>query len=329
VNFNLFHRKKDSSILYIEALEALLLDDSDGAFEKLRELIREDTENIRAYLKLGDIFRLRSQANQAIKIHRSLTFRRHLSVAMKIDIYKSLSLDYYEVGRFDRAEDSANRILKFDRKNRWALEFLIDISEKMKRWEIATKYLKRLDKVIQRSDFRKHSYYFLMQGLERDDDGLFKEAKGFYNKAIKQDSSYANPYLHLGNLEQKSGNLESAVANWIIFAKKSTTDAGKEIYDYIEKALFELGRFGEVEDFYSSLIDKNEKNIQAIAGLVNVLAAKGDFSGAESILNDNISKEKESISLRLTKLKLELRNKKEDALCSQIDEIVLLMEGIQ
>ena len=111
MNFKLFHRKKTPNILYTEALEALLHGNSDDAFEKLRELIREDTENVSAYLKLGDIFRQRSQVNQAIKIHRSLTFRRSLSVAMKIDIYISLALDYSEAGRFDRAEDSANRIL--------------------------------------------------------------------------------------------------------------------------------------------------------------------------------------------------------------------------
>ncbi len=76
MDLRFFRRKKDSHTLYTEALEALLQGDSDSAFEKLRELIREDTENVRAYLKLGDIFRQRGQAEQAIKIHRSLTFRR-------------------------------------------------------------------------------------------------------------------------------------------------------------------------------------------------------------------------------------------------------------
>ena len=326
MNFKLFHRKKNPNILYTEALEALLQGNSDDAFEKLRELIREDTENVSAYLRLGDIFRQRSQASQAIKIHRSLTFRRSLSVAMKIDIYTSLALDYSEAGRFDRAEDSANRILKFDKKNQWALQFLIDNCERMKRWDIAPKYLKRLDKVTKHPNIRKHAYYFLMQGRDRDKDGLIKEAKRFYEKAKNQDESYADPYFHLGNLEDKTGNLESAVSNWIVFAKKSST-GDKKIYDLIEKGLFKLGRFGEVEDFYNSLKDKDKKNTEAIAGLVNVLAAKGDFSNAISMLDENISRDQESVILRLAKLKLELRKKKEDELSSQIDEIVSLIKG--
>ena len=69
MNLSFFRRKKDSHTLYTEALEALLDGDSDSAFEKLRELIREDTENIRAYLKLGDIFRERGQVEQLSLIH--------------------------------------------------------------------------------------------------------------------------------------------------------------------------------------------------------------------------------------------------------------------
>ena len=126
---------------------------------------------------------------------------------------------------------------------------------------------------------------------------------------------------------EKTGNLESAVSNWIVFAKKSLT-GNKEIYDLIEKGLFKLGRFGEVEDFYNSLKDKDKKNTEAIAGLVNVLAAKGDFSNAISMLDENISRDQESVILRLAKLKLELRKKKEDELSAQIDEIVSLMKGL-
>ncbi len=49
----LFRRKKDSQFLYTEALECLLQGETNDAFTKLRELVREDTENVQAYLKLG------------------------------------------------------------------------------------------------------------------------------------------------------------------------------------------------------------------------------------------------------------------------------------
>ncbi|SVA61453.1 uncharacterized protein METZ01_LOCUS114307, partial [marine metagenome] len=48
---------------------------------------------------------------------------------VKREIYASLARDYSASGRYDRSEEHANRVLKLDKKNRWALEFLIDISE--------------------------------------------------------------------------------------------------------------------------------------------------------------------------------------------------------
>ena len=324
MDLRFFRRKKDSHTLYTEALEALLQGDSDSAFEKLRELIREDTENVRAYLKLGDIFRQRGQAEQAIKIHRSLTFRRKLSAAMKADIYASLALDYREAGRFDRAEENANRILKFDRKNRWALDFLIEICEQQQKWEAASKGLRRLEKASRQTDHRRRAYYSLMQGRARDEDGLQKEARGFYQKAISEDGSYADPHLYLGNLEEAEGNLDGAVTHWKAFAERST-GAGKQVYGRLEKALFELGRFGEIEQFYRTLREQDGKNLDALAGLVNVMAAKGEYDHAIAMVDDSLGRNGQSVRIRLARLKLELRKRKEEELSGQVDEIVTLL----
>ena len=326
MDLRFFRRKKDSQILYTEALEALLQGDSDNAFEKLRELIREDTENIRAYLKLGDIFRERGQVEQAIKIHRSLTFRRKMSTAMKVEIYASLALDYRELGRFDRAEESADRILKFERKNRWALDFLIEICEQHQRWEAASKNLHRLEKASRQNDHRRRAYYTLMQGRARDEDGLQKEAKDFYQKAISQDDSYADPHLYMGNLEEEEGNIDGAVTHWKAFAERSS-GAGKQVYGRLEKALFELGRFGEIEEFYRTLREQDGKNLDALAGLVNVLAAKGEYDHAIAMVDDIIGRNGQSVRIRLARLKLELRKRKEEELSGQVDEIVSILGG--
>jgi lipopolysaccharide biosynthesis regulator YciM len=281
----LFRWKKDSQFLYTEALECLLQGETNDAFTKLRELVRQDTENVQAYLKLGDIFRERSQTDQAIKIHQSLTFRRRLSSSVKREIYASLAKDYSASGRYDRSEEHANRVLKLDKKNRWALEFLIDISEKQEKWEKASKYLHRLEKVTREERSKRHAFYILMQGRDREEDGLVQEAKGFYNKAISADDSFADAYLYLGNLAEDEGNLDEAVAQWTTFAEKSA-GGGRQIYGRLEKALFELGRFGETEEFYRELSEKDSSNMDAFSGLINVLAAKGEFDEGIAIVDD-------------------------------------------
>ena len=322
----LFRRKKDSQFLYTEALECLLQGETNDAFTKLRELVRQDTENVQAYLKLGDIFRERSQTDQAIKIHQSLTFRKRLSSAVKREIYASLARDYSASGRYDRSEEHANRVLKLDKKNRWALEFLIDISEKQKKWEKASKYLRRLEKVTREERPKRHAFYILMQGRDREEDGLFQEAKGFYNKAISADDSFADAYLYLGNLAEDEGNLDEAVAQWTTFAEKSA-GGGRQIYGRLEKALFALGRFGETEEFYRELSEKDSSNMDAFSGLINVLSAKGEFDEAIAIVDDLTNRNGQSVRIRLARLKLELRKRQEDELSNEVDEIVSLMHG--
>lgn len=322
----LFRRKKDSHTLYTEALECLLQGETDDAFWKLRELVREDTENVRAYLKLGDIFRERSQTDQAVKIHQSLTFRRNLSVALKVDIYSSLAKDYAAAGRSDRAEENGNRVLKLDRKNRWALEFLIDICEKQKRWEGASKYLRRFEKATKEQDPRRHAHYQLMQGRGREEDGILKEAKAFYQKAANLDDTFADPHLYLGNLAEREGDKSAAVEDWKRFAEKSA-GAGKQVYGRLEKALFELGRFGEMEEFYRDLSEHDSSNMDAFSGLINVLAAKGEFDRAIALVDDIVSRNGQSVRIRLARLKLELRKRREEDLSNQVDEIVSLMHG--
>ncbi len=95
----------------------------------------------------------------------------------------------------------------------------------------------------------------------------------------------------------------------------------------MEKALFELGRFGETEEFYRELSEKDSSNMDAFSGLINVLAAKGEFDEAIAIVDDLTNRNGQSVRIRLARLKLELRKRQEDELSKEVDEIVSLMHG--
>ena len=111
---------------------------------------------------------------------------------------------------------------------------------------------------------------------------MFQEAKGFYNKAISTDESFADAYLYLGNLAEDEGNFDEAVTQWTTFAEKSA-GGGRQIYGRLEKALFELGRFGETEEFYRELSEKDSSNMDAFSGLINVKNSAFDLSVLRSI----------------------------------------------
>ena len=67
--------------------------------------------------------------------------------------------------------------------------------------------------------------------------------------------------------------------------------------------------------------------MDAFSGLINVLAAKGEFDEAIAIVDDLTNRNGHSVRIRLARLKLGLRKRQEDELSKEVDEIVSLMHG--
>ena len=97
----------------------------------LRDVVKNDTNHIQAYLQLGNI--LRDDApEQALKIHQSLTLRPNLNSDVIVDIHKALALDYQKLGYVKETESEIEKILTIEKRNLWALTSLIKISESKK-----------------------------------------------------------------------------------------------------------------------------------------------------------------------------------------------------
>ena len=322
----LFPGKKNGRDLYTEALECLLVGETDGAYRKLRELVKTDTNHVGAYVKLGDILRDREKPDQAVKIHLSLTFRRRLTSDQKVEIHTGLARDYYAQGDLSRAEENAVQVLNLDKKSQWAAEFLIQICEQGKRWTDGTEYLKRLERISGRRETRRHANFRMMEGRSKEKENRHADAREDYARAAKLDATYPDPYLYLGNLYEREGDLERAVQNWMRFAELSP-GSGRQVFARLEKALFELGRFGQVEKFYRKLLKEDSGNANALTGLVNVLQAKGEFDQALVLIEDVLGKNDASILARLAHLKLSLQKIDQDQLSTKVDEIVQLIRG--
>ena len=80
----------------MEALNAMLLSNKRKAINLLSTLVKNDSEHISAYLQLGNLLR-DENTDRAIKIHQMLTVRQNLDKETKIEIFKSLALDYKKI----------------------------------------------------------------------------------------------------------------------------------------------------------------------------------------------------------------------------------------
>ena len=125
----------------------------------------------------------------------------------------------------------------------------------------------------------------------------------------------------MGDLYEKNRDLVKALENWKIYATKDKK-SGIDVYHKIESALFDLGRYSEVEKFYQNLISIDKLNYEAIIKLANVLDEKGETNKALSLIENSVDKKKKDIRIELMKLKLSIATATPIELGHQIDDII-------
>ena len=317
-------KQQRTESIYTHALNAMVRGDTRTALSHLRNVVKQDTNHINAYLQMGDILRGEDNAQAAIKIHQSLTVRPNLSNEIKRDIHKSLALDFKQLGHITKAMGEAEMVLKLDRKNLWANEFLLKIFEQQREWDKAMQTTKAIQKLKQSRDPSQIARFLVYQGMEKLEKGQLKEAESQFQKAVKTSPEFGLPYLRLGDVFAENRDLVKAIENWEKFALLNPEE-GRLVYSKIESALFDLGRFSEVEKFYERILEKDSSNLNALTKLANVLEEKGEHNNALNLVEDALSKNGGSIHARLMKLKLSLHVSKPHELSNQIDEVIQLL----
>ena len=289
-------RKKDTDITYMDALNAMLLADKRKAIALLSNIVKKDSEHINAYLQLGNLIR-EDDPDRAIKIHQMLTVRQKLQKDTKIEI------------------------LKLDKSNIWACSFLLMIAEKTEDWDYAELRAKNLQKLKGFDEKINLSRYTMQKGIDFLKNNNLNEADSLFRKAINDSPSYGLPYKYLGDIKHLNRDLVKAVENWERYIDLSPQENYK-VFDRIETALFDLGRYSEVEKFYRKVLDVNPNDINAAQRLANVLNEKGENKAALALVDQFIEGNKLSISLMLMKLKLSLLTKTPAELGYYVDEIL-------
>ena len=314
--------KNNSNKLYTEALNMLVRGDSQNAIRLLRDVVKQDTNHLDAYLQLGDILRDEGNSQNAIKIHQSLTVRPGLDDKLQIQIHQSLAKDYLSLNEISLAKKEAEMILNIDKKEFWATEFLLDLAEKSHDWAQAAHLIKTLDS--NNSDITRLARFKVYEGMGKFENDDRKGAEQCFNKAIEIAPNFGLPHLYLGNLFSENRNLVKALEHWEQYALLDLKN-GSSIYSKIESALFDLGRFSEEEKFYQRAFKNNPRNLDALAKIANVLEEKGERQKALDLVEDALSQHQDSIKLRLMKLKLSIQYSSPPQLSQQIDKMIDIM----
>lgn len=307
--------------LYSDGLRLLLEGKLEEAAEKLKTVVRKDTDHVDAYIKLGDIYRQNGQHSQALKVHQSLTVRRNLTPGQKIDIYMSLVEDHKARGAYEKALEITDKVLELDKRNLQGLRARMDLYRQLNRWEEAGELLQTIGKVTGEEDPKAEALYKIEEGRELERNGDAHEGRIRYRKALKIDPENCAALLYLGDSYDREERTSEAVENWKKFGEQCP-ELLHLVADKIEQRLFELGNFSEVEQYYKQLLKSSPENTEAATGLANIYEKKGEVQAAINSLENALEKTPDALRARIMLARLYNGQNSSQAVEEELDTIL-------
>ena len=323
-------RKTGTKELYSEGLDMMINGLQRSAYNNFKKIVDLDSNNIKAYLRLGQVLRESGNPDKALKIHKGLTIRQNLTSYDRLELYKNIALNYFELKKIDKAIEYALKILKLDSKNTWSISKLMNFYMKINEWEKASEYLETFQRITKNSNPHKLGLFIIQQGRTLLDKNNFNSARRKFEKALAIDSALTSSYYFIAEsfskesdkyfnraekiddknseeykklFDQALSSLSNAIPMWIKYSKSKPKQSWMVIH-LLKDALFALDRYDELEYILKEIIDKDDNNSEVIATLADMYAHKGDLDNALDIVNSSMHKDSNSLIIKLIKLKL-------------------------
>ena len=328
INFDYSKKyKKSEKDLYYEALDLLITGKLKEAYQTLLALIKNDTNNVKAYLKLGEVLREIGKPDRALKVHKSLEIRKDLTSYERIELFKNISLDYKHLNKIDDAISESLQILKLEKHNEWALSHLIELYKLVDDWSSSKRYLQIYQKITGDVDSRILGLYIVKQGKIELDKGNFLKARSYFEEAVNLNNELGLCYKLIGDsysqesevmyekskeenyegcLEQAKELLSKALSMWVKYAQSKPAQS-KNVIHLIKDSLFVLERYSELEFILKDLVERDSNNIDALINLADYYSNEGESQKSINLLDSLKEKDKQSVLARMVRLKLRVK----------------------
>ncbi len=275
------YSRDDDPTLYIEALKSMVRNEDATAFTKLKEVVAEQTNNLDAYIQLGDILRKHKKVDRAIRLHKELTLREGIAPHQRKAIYRSLALDYLAAEQPERAHKALSDILKIEKSDLWAAERLVRLYEDSGRWDEAFQMRQQIDKRLDRDNSDILALHKVYGGDKQAAEGEYHQARLAYKEALHLDAKCLPALIGLGDAYFAESRLSEAVEWWSRLLETEPR-AGYLVFDRLKKAYFELGQYGEITRVFEKTLENDARNLPSLSGLAEIARKKGDLRETES-----------------------------------------------
>lgn len=287
---------------YVAGLQFLL----DGKFEdakiKLKYAVEEDTNNIDAYIRLGQIFFTQGDIDRALRIHESLLLRRNLKPEEEYKIYLSLVDDYLKIGRRVKAIPLLEEIVRQKKNDYYNRERLLNLYIETATWEKAERLLREIPRTETKRVALLYARFGLVQGKQNPKIGLL-----YLRKALDINPRCVPAYVYLGDLLFAQGDIGSAISTWnklLDFAP----DKNHLIRDRLERAYYESGRYDEILTFYRKLLNRIPQDYGLVLTIVRIYVKKEEITNALNLLEKYANTTEPQILITLAALNLRKGN---------------------
>ena len=283
---------------FTQALTLLLAGEKRKALQKLRLTVKEDTGNISAYILFGDILRDLGYHKQAAKIHKELTIRDRLKPDVQTDIKRSLLMDYMLGSYYKSALQCADGLLVRNKNDIWTLDRKLELLEAMQDWRKAAETARKIQTRTGKTDTEQLAMYKSLEGKKiLANEGKEHDARMRFREAVKIDDKFPMPYLELASSYVREGRYKDAVKTWNQFFQNNPNLAYLA-FEQLEKTLFDLNRFEELESIYRKLVQSAPQNTRAVVALARFLHRKGSAEEAIRICQDGLESAPQSLWIR-------------------------------
>jgi len=275
---------------YIDALHALIEGRSDDALKLLMNAVRMGESSTDAYLQLGILLREKGQNEKALQLHKGLMVRRDLSDDEEKAVTVAIADDFEALGKTERAVQTLEQLDK-RRKEPEVVLSLHRLHHRNGEYDKALSSLKDLGKLDRSYGGGERASYLASVADRLIHDGRNEEAEKYLDRARREDKNSVSALYLSGMQAMKKGDLDAAAGSLERLLEIDICYFA-EVLPHLKKALFESGRFQDLERLLTGLIKRHPVETELIIELASFYERKGELDEAIRILEE----EKELLS---------------------------------
>lgn len=263
---------------FLKGVQYILSNDHDQAIEEFTKSVQVNSDTIETYLALGNLYRTKGDIDRAIRIRQNILLRPHIDEQLKLRALFDLGLDYRKGGFLNRALEVLLQVSRQIPEDAETLKQIERIYEELKEWEKAYDIRQKIAKIADENHQNILAHHLVEIGKNLQAKGELNKAKANYQKALANDGSCVDAYLHLGDLYYDKKDYKKAIENWqkiALMAPQFTFLA----YERLERIYPEMKNLKPAEEFLKQCVQSNSDPFTHLA-LARYLYNRNDPAGA-------------------------------------------------